>query len=515
MKKIFLTISSIFLLLSCESYLDVNEDQSNNADASNLTPNKMLAGAINNYVTHQQITMNGFGNEMSYVWALNVGYTSTSPRLSYDFTSSDESGLFESAFLYADNFQDIIDKKATAPQFSYHYAIAKLFKVITMDNVVSLYGDVPYSEAFNSNIAQPKYDDDETIIPKLFAELDEARDLINNPDANVVDLGAEDIVFGGDTDLWLEYSNTIELRMLVRLSKTTKPSLIALRTSRFATLDQTFISDNVSSNPGYGDATIAQRNPVARVFGRNVADDNFLGGYLQNAAASFASKLLQGQINTSTITSTGVSDPRRARHFSATNYTDQGVFPSAAVARVASFYTGRVFTGSLGKQVAAERNSYLMQLAESYFLQAEAVQRGYMSGSAETLFDQGIAASFTFLNDYSFAGVGPQPALALAAYKTAISSKNGLGWAGSADKINCIITQKYLALMNWNGMELYLDHLRTGFPALPLPVGNTKTGRPFRLVYPSSEYSVNSSNVPNVTNADLFVINSKTPVYLQ
>jgi len=514
MKKIILSFASILFLFSCESYLDVNEDQTNNADASNLTPNKMLGGAINNYVTHQQLTMNGFGNEMAYVWALNTGYTSTSTRLSFDFTSADETALFENAYIFADNFQDIIDKKAVDPRYSYHFAIAKLFKVITMENVVALYGDVPYTEAFKTDVPQPKYDDDVTIYPKFFAELDEARDLINNPDADVVALGAEDIVFQGNTTKWLEYINTIELRILLRLSKTTNASLITLRNDRFAVLNPVFISENVSSNPGYGDATIGQRNPIARAFGINAAGDAFLGGYQQNAAGSFAAKMLLGQISTADI-SNGVVDPRRSRHFTATTYTDQGVSPATAVARMAGFYTGR--TGSApdpATAAAARRDAYLMQLAESYFLQAEAVERGYMGGSAETLFNQGIQASFDFFNDYSFTDL-PNGTLNPATYMVAISTKNGLGWTASADKINCIMNQKYLALMQWNGMELYLDHKRTGFPNLPLPFGNTKPSRPNRLIYPSSEYSTNSSNVPSVSVADLFVVNAKTPAFLQ
>ena len=77
------------------------------------------------------------------------------------------------------------------------------------------------------------------------------------------------------------------------------------------------------------------------------------------------------------------------------------------------------------------------------------------------------------------------------------------------------MTQKYLALAQWQGIELYIDHLRTGFPVLPLPFGVLETSRPNRLIYPSSEYSSNSANVPNVTISELFTVNAKTPYYLQ
>jgi hypothetical protein len=48
-----------------------------------------------------------------------------------------------------------------------------------------------------------------------------------------------------------------------------------------------------------------------------------------------------------------------------------------------------------------------------------------------------------------------------------------------------------------------------------MPDGVTLTNRPKRLIYPSSEYSTNASNVPSVSVSEIFTVNAKTPVYLQ
>jgi hypothetical protein len=516
MKKIILTFALATVLFSCTDFTNVNEDQSNSPNASIINPSLSLAGAINNYTSNQVISFNSFGNEMSYIWALNSGFTSASSRITYNFTSADENGLCQTTYYNADNFQDILDSKANFPDYSYHFAIAKLFKVMSMDLLVTTYGDVPYSEAFKSNISRPKYDDDATIIPALFAELDEARDYINNPSSNVVELGNEDIVFSGDTSKWLKLINTVELRMLVRLSNTTNASLITLRNQRFSSLPNDFVDENVTSNPGYGIATLGQRNPMFRTWGLNAALDAWTSANRANAAASFCSKLLQGQLNTATVVNTGLVDPRRPRIYSGTTFTNQGTFPLTEVARVATFFHGR--TGSsadVANNAASNRDAYLMLAAESHFLQAEAIQRGYMSGSAQTKFNDGIDASFTFYNDYSFTDL-PNGTLNSNTYRAASNSKLGLGWNATPDKISCIIHQKYIALAQWNGYELYVDHLRTGYPALPLPDGVTSvTNRPKRMIYPSSEYSTNASNVPRVTLLEIFTVNAKTPVYLQ
>jgi hypothetical protein len=515
MKKIFLSsIMMLVLFSSCENYLDVNEDQSNRANFTDIAPQQMLAGALNNYTNHQVGTLSTYGNRLSYVWGLNSGFTSTDPAWTYQFNSGAYTANFENTYLFADNFQDILDKKAQFPDYSYHFGIAKVFKVMSMDYITALYGDAPYSEAFNSNISTPKYDDDKLIVAGLFKELDEAKAYFNSPSADVVDLGPEDIVFHGDTDKWLEFINTIELKLLLRLSKTTDPALVTLRTSRFAALNanKNFVSEDVTVNPGYNISSLGQRSPVYRIHGLDEALAAFTSTNRANAAGDYIGRLVNGELNDANVT-TGVVDPRRARMFSLVGGkvvgNVQGVFPLTAISRYSNFYIGRGF----GEDVAASRDAFLMLAAESHFLQAEAIERGYLTGVAKTEFDAGITSSFAFYSKgWSTATFAP---LNATTYLASIAGKNGLDYTGSANKISAIMTQKYLALAQWQGIELYIDHLRTGFPVLPLPFGVLETSRPNRLIYPSSEYSSNSANVPNVTISELFTVNAKTPYYLQ
>ena len=520
MKKII--YSSFFTLLlftSCSDYLDVNGKQTNSALVDALSPNQMLAGAINNFTNNQNVPLASYGNKMVYIWGLNSGFTTTDPAYNHIYSSDSYETLFENTYIFADNFQDILDKESLFPEYSYHYGVAKIFKVMSMDYMTALYGDVPYSEALNDAYTAPKYDDDKTIIPKLFKELDEARVFLSNPDA--IALGSEDIVFHGDTSKWIEFLNTIELKMLVRLSKTTDATLVALRTSRFAALNvnQNFISADVTVNPGYNLGTLGQRSPLYRAYGLNEALNAFTSARDANAAGDYIGKIVNGTFNDANIT-TGIVDPRRARMFTtvggAVVGNVQGVFPLTAISRFSTFYTGRVGVFPQHNINGAGRDAFLLLSAESYFLQAEAIQRGYLTGSAQQAFETGITASFKFYSKTFGALTSTDlPPLNAVTYITNTSAKNGLGWAGSANKINAIMTQKYLALANWNGLELYFDHLRTGFPVLPLPVGVTTSNRPNRLIYPSSEYSTNSNNVPSVTNTEIFSVNSKTPYYLQ
>jgi hypothetical protein len=525
MKKIFLILFILPLIFtSCTDYIgDTGTDQTNSPDFATITPNALLAGAITNYTRHQNITLADYGNKMAYVWGLNTGYTTVDPAYNYLYTSGDYNACFENTYLFGGNFQDIINKKDVFPNYDYHFGVAKIFKVMCMDYATALYGDVPYTDAFKGiKNPYPKYDDDKTIIPKLFVELDEAKAYFNTSNVDVIALGSEDVVFHGDVAKWLQFANTIELKLLMRLSKTTDPALVSLRTARAAmiNLNQDFINQDVTVNPGYlFSGTIGQRTPVFRTYGRVEDFTDWSSSYYSNATGNYLNKILNGTLNNATLT-TGLIDPRRARITNGIVGNDHGTFPPTTVARIPSFYTGRSAGDGLvatANKNACERDAFLMLNAESQFLQAEAIQRGYITGNAQQKFNDGITASFNFYSTGWGDLIGIiAPVSSVTTYITNTNLKNGLGWGGSADKINCIITQKYLALANWHGMELYLDNLRTGYPVLPLPVGIPATGvRPNRLIYPNSEYSSNGSNVPNVVGSDLFTVNSKTPYYLQ
>ena len=68
---------------------------------------------------------------------------------------------------------------------------------------------------------------------------------------------------------------------------------------------------------------------------------------------------------------------------------------------------------------------------------------------------------------------------------------------GTATKEN-IMTQKWIALFG-EGIEAWTELRRTGFPVLPAHDSRSQYKNdgvlPTRLVYPSSEYSLNSSEV--------------------
>ena len=61
----------------------------------------------------------------------------------------------------------------------------------------------------------------QTIYEDLVLQLDAAMELINTTPADADEVGAYDIVYHGDMDLWLKFANTLKLRILVNQSDMT------------------------------------------------------------------------------------------------------------------------------------------------------------------------------------------------------------------------------------------------------------------------------------------------------
>jgi hypothetical protein len=89
------------------------------------------------------------------------------------------------------------------------------------------------------------------------------------------------------------------------------------------------------------------------------------------------------------------------------------------------------------------------------------------------------------------------------------------GWTGAPSKIAAIQQQRLISLANLRQVETYVNFLKTGYPAIPVADNASYTNKPYRLVYPVSEYTGNSSNVPNVSQAQCFTKNALTPFWNQ
>jgi len=496
MKKIKILLPLIaFTLFSCDNYLDVNESP-NDPNASLITPNLSISAAQTGSYSVLVRRMNELGNVFMNNWGANVNSFTGGYAEEFGITMSNNfyEDVWNSLYRNTYEYTNIINHPST--NYDHHKAIAKIMKSFYFQYLVDLYGDVPYFEAHQgANNVNPRYDDDQAIYRDLIVQIDSAIDMIDNAPATTVAVGSEDVMLGGDMDAWVKFANTLKLRILLRQSSkgaadgatTTDAATLTYLNAQFAALDNNFVDRNITINPGYSNAKDAQQNPWMNLMvNLNETTVTYRTAYNFRRASSY----IAGQLNNNPV------DPRRGRLFGLVGTAVVGVTQGDASQPTG---TAPLNLSTLGPGVVinSAQDGYVMLLAESLFLQAEAAERGFIAGDAQALFDAGVAASLSHLG--ATAGT----------YVADVNAVSGKGYTASTNKIQAIMYQKSIALCNTNGVEAWIEYTRTGFiNNIPMPMGSTSpTGKkPLRLMYPTSELASNSANVPAESIADVFNI---------
>lgn len=491
----FLLLTVLAFATSCSNYLDINESP-NSPQASQVTPDLILAGALTSSHRTQARRMNTLGNVMMNNWGANVqAFTGGfSEEFSLAIDNSFYQDIFAGLYLTTANFQAIIDFEDNS--YSNHKAISKIMKSYYMQYAVDLYGDVPYSEAFQG-IANttPSYDDDAVIYQTLVTEIDEAIAMIQSSNAATATVGNEDVVFNGSMTNWVVFANTLKLRILLRQSSKAygtganftsgDATLAAYLDAQFASISgSTFAAADVTINPGYSKDEVAQQNPYYAQMYSN--DETTSVSYNFFRGSDYAIEYLKGN-------AVGATPDARVSSLYAPISSGgpivghvQGADGNNSPPTLSGLGSGTVISSS--------QNGIMMTAAESFLMQAEAQLLGKISGSDNASFDAGVQSSLDFHNAGTL-GTSYNP------------TSPGLAWTGSDDdKLQAIMRQKWIATNSINGIESFIEYNRTGYPAgIPLALTAQRADRPKRLLYPASELTSNASNVPALSSDQAFI----------
>lgn len=494
--KIMCLALIVATFVSCDDYLDVNNDP-NNTLLENVTPDLMLAGAQATTGSVFGVRMNRMGNALAGAWGGNVLQFADpfGTEFRFDITTTFYDDIWDDLYRRTSNYTNMINYSG-AGDYSNHQAIAKILNSFYFQYLVDMYGgDIPYFAKHQyTEQLQVAYDDDALIYADLLEEVNEAIDLIDNATIETISVGSEDAIFGGTMSMWRKFANTLKLRLVLRQSNVISDAEAQNMLAGITTADCLGLNENAMLNPGYVQETDRQ-NPFYENFGYSVDGNTERNRFV--TATEFAIEMLDGTLS-------GTNDGRIGvmfRQNSAGNYVgiEQGqILGDLTPAEAGDGFSllGSGFGVDQFSLANAQRSLPILTAAESLFLQAEAIARGYITGDGNAAFDNGVQASFSYLNAGSSAG-----------YLAGINGVVGFDYTGStADQIEAIMNQKWLALHSINGAEMWIEMSRTGYPTAPLPLNQSNTSRPVKLLYPLSEIQGNSANVPTVqTTADAFI----------
>jgi hypothetical protein len=526
-------------LFSCNDYLDVNTSP-NQLLFDQASPAKLLPGAQVSAYRVQATTMNTLGNVFMNSWTRNVqsygnGYDS---ELQLVISNSFYSAIWDNTYRALKNFDAIIKYPNPNGQYDNYVAAAKICKAFYMQRIVDLYGKCPYSQAWQGSAnTTPAYDDDFTIYKDLVKNLEDARALIAAADPDAEDISGSDVMLGGDMAQWNEFANSTELRLLLRMSEATNATVVTYRDTKLQSIAAgPFLADNVHINPGYNGSTDSQATPgffqYAYVTAGTTQQNRVfitMSGHAYKALQSTATTNWPVGATREIVPGSGVSypdvtDPRSVRLFTAgasqpiRRAVTQGA-TTVDVGAPAGPYPGLPcrlgLIGNFNPYAQAPNQTleeyfscdgFVMLWSESRLLEAEAAVRypSIFTGSAQTAFNDAVTDDFA------------RKVATMGSYLTTINTRPNFGLTASTttpQKLHAIMYQKWVVLMGVNAIESYIDYTRTGFPLTPLSTVATQTRKPYRLIYPTSEYVANTGNVPNMVAADAFAINAFTPFW--
>lgn len=379
---------------------------------------------------------------------------------------------------YADALQDLkfVVEQGTKDGKMQHVACAKILQAYTYQVLTDNFGEIPFSEALKADegITAPKYDTQKDVYDGILTLIDEALSMIDPSAVNAP--GSEDLIFQGDMTMWKKFANTLKLKIYLRLAYV-DPAKAQAGVASLA--GASFLAGDEEAKISYSSAP-GGTNPLYSIYSELNFTQNLVASYtcldsMYGLGASYDD--LRITVFYDTIVGNDYNGHTQGDYTDISTPVSQISFPNAN--------TG----ANSDKPESASAPVKFISGYESLFLQAEAVARGWMAGSAQSLYQAGITAN------YEAYGLTASDATA---YYTAFNHLYPV--AGTFDQqLEAIITQKYYSMCGNQCNEAWTEYRRTGYPSFLIESASTIIGAgrmPNRMFYPSSELTRNP-NVPS------------------
>ncbi|MBP7023844.1 MAG: SusD/RagB family nutrient-binding outer membrane lipoprotein [Bacteroidales bacterium] len=506
---LMLTTISLLLLTGCEKDFDkINTNPNNPVDAA--TP-ALFSQAIRDFAYNDFDVW--YAARQSAVACQHFAQRNYTSEDRYSFRVNVTDGFFRNNYIWMTNLQKIIDLNtdpATKENYQALYgdnnmqiAVAEIMKCWVFQLLTDYFGDIPYYQALNlEQYPQPAYDTQKDVYDGLIATLNDAQDKLLNSTTGGFATG--DLLFNGDLTKWVKFANSLRLRIALRASG---------RGAEYVAEALDAISDGVMDSNA-DNAMCLFSTPGAP----NEAP--WYNGYFTSGRNDFTytyrfMELLKGN-NHLTFTNpfNGIVDPRYVVFTTYTDLTRVGVpygMPDGTTQRFWSRYSAKRVSLFAVNPVIVHPDfpSTFLDYPTVCFMVSEV--NGWDAG----WFQNGIEASLE-----KWGAVDPGNA-----YVTAIMAKFNDPATTQEMKKEMVITQKYIHLL-MQPHEAWAEYRRTGYPKSIVkpgevtfvdtdgmlgtaglqyvfnPIAGSESGSDIvaRFKYPSSEYTLNETNVLNAAS---------------
>lgn len=450
---------AVLVALSCVSFSCTDD-----FEEININPNlieKISPGTLLNPIIYEVTSFNASRSNAFTFDIMQVALPFPSPSGGvhrYDIGENTGSSTWNTYYRWLANIKEMEAAAVTAEDPNYE-AIALTLNAWVYSLLTDSFGDVPMEEAARGEegIFYPAFNTQQEVYTKILADLDRANTLYD-PSRGMV--YGKDILYGSNVASWRRFTNSLRLRLLLRVSN--KPEMNA--EARMAE-----IINNPEANPVFtknDEAAILEITgipPLISPWGRAV---DFRTG--RAASAFFIDNL------------NALNDPRRPKFFGEATSTDgktklgyKGI-PSGYDSNDAQF--GFSPSSPNIELVTSPMIAVLMSYAEVELIKAELAQKGIISADAQAHYEKGVQAAIEQWGAEVPADYFENPAAA---------------YDGTLERI---MLQKYLALY-FTDYQQWFEHRRTGLPVLPKTTSMMNNQEmPARFRYPSNVQQMNKDN---------------------
>lgn len=415
------------------------------------------------------------------------------------------------------------------PTHEIDYQIARIMRVYVMHRMTDLYGDIPYTQAGQPReYSYPVYDRQQDIYMDMLNQLNEAQAALKG--AGTAPMSSHDVYYQGNTDKWAKFANSLMLRIAMRMTKVDPATAetwvkTAVNNGLFASNE-----DNAMLLHTNAVTTNDTSEPYAKIYAHEDRGNFFVNKF-------FIDMLKETKDPRLSLIATVCEDPRISVQ-EGSNFQYGNTDPEVQQGFDDGFDDDKTSDWFIGNQPGYEafkdqeyldsyRSKYstinrytysnptsptfICTYAQTQLLLAEAALRGWVSGSAQTYYENGVRAAMEQFAQF------PNATALYNQYLTADAvnqylAENPFDAAKGYEQIN---TQYWINCF-CDEYETFANWRRSGYPEMDPawdpahPYTNSDTGGtiPRRFRYPSTESSVNMANyneaVGRLNNGDRF-----------
>ena len=266
-------------LQSCKDYFDLNENP-------NLVSSPPLRSLLS--TTTQKTGLNS--QRVAAITSFFVQYVASpvAGNGTDTYQVTDYTSTWDALYLAMADIYDM-KQKGIEEGASDYVGVANIMMSYHLSLVTDLWGDAPYTQAFDNSTLTPAFDSEEDLYAEALRLLDEGIAELNKTDSKVALNAANDLIHGGDKSKWIKTANAFKARLLNKVSKQPSYNPAAVLTA---------VENSYQSNADDAEMKVfAIRNPWAQIALNN--QNLVLGGWL--------SEQFVNHLNGTTY---GVVDPR-------------------------------------------------------------------------------------------------------------------------------------------------------------------------------------------------------------